>query len=263
MLSSVVVKVGIYGMIRLTTLVFIPNADLLRSWLIGLGLVSIFFGSLSALRTHNGKRMLAYSTFGQIGFILLGIGWGTPLALAAAIIYTFNHAFIKSALLMLMGVIASHTKTKTARLSEIQGLGALLPSFLGLLYLLGGMALAGLPPMNGFISKYVLVRGGIDAESWWALGLAVAAGALTLMYMIRTWQDIFQQAPTDETAETKGYGDSFLAPALLIATCLLLGVYASPLFDVAERAADELNNPGVYIDAVGLFDNQEIEVGEW
>ena len=151
MLSSIVVKVGVYGILRLVTLLFIEEAPLLERWLSRLGIIGIIFGSLGALRTYNAKRMLAYSTFAQIGFILVGIGWGNPLALVGAIVYAFNHAFIKSALLILMGVVASYTKTKTANFADISGVGSKLPPLLGWLVLLGGLSLAGVPPLNGFI----------------------------------------------------------------------------------------------------------------
>ena len=128
MLSSIVVKVGVYGIFRLVTLLFIEEAPLLERWLSTLGIIGILFGSLGALRTYNAKRMLAYSTFAQIGFILVGIGWGQPLALIGAIVYAFNHAFIKSSLLlMLMGVVASYTTTKTANFADISGIGSKLP----------------------------------------------------------------------------------------------------------------------------------------
>ncbi len=107
MLSSVVVKVGIYGLIRMITTLFIAEAAIIQELLIVLGVIGIFFGSLGALRTYDAKRMLAYSTFGQIGFILVAIGWGTPLALIGALVYAVNHSFIKSALLMLTGVVSS------------------------------------------------------------------------------------------------------------------------------------------------------------
>ena len=251
-LSSVVVKIGVYGLIRLTTLLFTAEDELqtIQTILLVLGTISIFFGSLGAFRTYDGKRMLAYSTFGQIGFILLGVGWGTPLALAAALVYAFNHAFIKSALLMLFGVVASRTQTKTARLSEVAGVGKSLPWVVGILYLLGGLALAGVPPMNGFISKLALVQSGVDAQEWITLGLAVGAGILTMMYMTRTWQLVFQRSPNDETVELKSYNDNPLAPALLITACLLLGVYAAPLADLAQTAAEQILDAPVYIEAV-------------
>jgi len=252
-LSSVVVKVGIYGVIRMITLLYTDEARQLQDVLLILGIIGIFFGSLGALRTYNGKRLLAYSTIGQIGFILVGIGWGTPLALAAAIIYAFNHAFIKSALLMVMGLVSSRTYPKSADFDEIEGVGAKMPALIGLLWLLGGMALAGVPPLNGFISKLAIVQSGTDAGRWLTLGLAVAAGIMTLTYMFRSWQSVFQRKDVELKLEVKKEGDSMLAPAMLIAICVLLGLYARPLVLLAESAVAQLNNPSIYIEAVRLI----------
>jgi multicomponent Na+:H+ antiporter subunit D len=247
-LSSVVVKVGVYGLIRLTMLLFIAEAPLVRTLLLILGIIGIFFGGLAALRTYDAKRMLAYSTFGQIGFILLGIGWGTPLALIGAIVYSFNHSFIKSSLLMITGAIASRMPNKSARLEDIAGAGRNLGT-ISVLYLLGGLALTGIPPLNGFISKLTIVQGGIEAQSWLILGLAVAAGIITLLYMMRTWQHIFQ-SPADETLKLKPVGDSIIAPALLIGLCILLGLYAVPLVEAATIAVNRLGDPNIYIRSV-------------
>ncbi len=252
-LSSVVVKVGVYGLIRLITLLYTEEADTIQQVLIVLGIIGIFFGSLGALRTYDAKRMLAYSTFGQIGFILVAVGWGTTIAMIGAIVYAFNHAFVKSSLLMLTGVVSSRNKKKSAKLKDITGVAK--PFWLvGILYFLGGMALAGIPPMNGFISKVALVRGGIDAEAWLTLGLAVGAGLITMMYMTRTWSLMFQQKPNENTAKLKpeGEGDSVLAPALLIGICVLLGFYAGPLIEIAEMTVMQMEDPQIYIEAVGL-----------
>lgn len=247
-LSSVVVKVGVYGLIRLTMLLFIAEAPLVRSLLLILGIIGIFFGSLAALRTYDAKRMLAYSTFGQIGFILLGIGWGTPLALVGAIVYAVNHAFIKSSLLMITGALSSRMPNKTARLTDIAGAGHTLP-LMGMLYFLGALALAGVPPLNGFISKLSIIRGGIEAQGWLLLGLAIAAGLITLMYVMRTWQHVFQRAP-EGALQLKPYGDSLAAPILLIGLCVLLGIYAVPVVSAATIAVERLGDPQLYIQAV-------------
>jgi multicomponent Na+:H+ antiporter subunit D len=114
------------------------------------------------------------------------------------------------------------------------------------------MALAGVPPMNGFISKVALVRGGIDAGQWVTLGLAIGAGIITLMYMTRTWSLVFQQKPNDRTVALKGpgEGDSALAPLLLIAICVALGLYAAPLIELAQVTVEQLGDPTIYINAV-------------
>lgn len=247
-LSSVVVKVGVYGLIRLTMLLFIAEAPLVRGLLVILGIIGIFFGSLGALRTYDAKRMLAYSTFGQIGFILLGIGWGTPLALIGAIVYSVNHALIKSSLLMITGALASRMPNKSAKLTDIVGAGNKLP-LMGILYLLGGLALAGVPPLNGFISKLAIIRGGIEAQGWLILGLAIAAGLITLMYTMRTWQHVFQRTPDGEL-HLKVSGDSLVAPLMLVGLCVLLGLYAVPVVSAATVAVERLGDPNLYIRSV-------------
>lgn len=247
-LSSVVVKLGVYGLFRLTMLLFIAEAPLVRTLLIILGIIGVFFGGLSALRTYDAKRMLAYSTFGQIGFILIGIGWGTPLALVGAIVYAFNHSFIKSSLLLITGAISSRMPNKSARLTDIAGIGKGMGK-LSALYLIGGLALTGIPPLNGFISKLTVVQGGIEAQGWLVLGLAVSAGLITLLYMTRTWQHIFQKTP-DATLVLKPYGDSLIAPTLLIGLCILLGIFALPLVEAATVAVTRLGDPNLYIEGV-------------
>ncbi len=251
MLSSIVVKVGVYGILRLVTLLFVEGAQVMEPLLSTLGIIGILFGSLGALRTYNAKRMLAYSTFAQIGFILVGIGWGGTLALIGAIVYAFNHAFIKSSLLMLMGVVASYTKTKTANFSDIAGIGSRLPRPLGWLALLGGLSLAGVPPFNGFISKLTLIQGGVESGEWLELIIMVGAGILTLMYMIRAWQRIFQQSPRPTTVGSKAEGDSMFAPLLMIVVCLLLGtIFAEPLVQLVSATVQQIQDPSVYIRAV-------------
>jgi multicomponent Na+:H+ antiporter subunit D len=248
MLSSVVVKLGVYGFLRMTTLLFVPQSGTLRGLLIVLGIVGVIFGGLTALGTRHAKRMLAYSTLGQIGFILVGIGWGTPAALAAAIVLTVNHSLIKAAMLMLAGAVASRAPVKSAAFANITGVGKSLP-FLGALFLLGGLALSGIPPMNGFIGKLALFRSGIVGQNYLTLAAIGVASILTLVYVVRAFQTIWWIAPA-EGVKAKPGGDQLLAPALLIGLCLLLGVWAEPLLRLANDVSAWLASPWPYIAAV-------------
>ncbi len=252
-LSSVVVKVGIYMILRIITLLFVEDAAAVREIFVILGVIGVFFGSFGALRTYNGKRLLAYSTIGQIGFILLGIGWGTPLGLVAAIVYAFNHAFVKSALLMVFGLVSSRTTPKSADFKDIGGAGRLMPPIIGVLWMLGGMALAGIPPLNGFISKLTVIQSGVDVGDFLPLFLVVFGGIITLTYVFRTWQHVFQQDTPALKLEIKSYGDGVLAPVLLISMCVLLGIYARPLIALAQLAVAQIQDPTHYINAVRLF----------
>jgi hypothetical protein len=94
-----------------------------------------------------------------------------------------------------------------------------------------------------------IVQGGVQAQSWLLLGLAVSAGLITLLYMVRTWQHIFQRSP-GEQLHLKPVGDSVIAPALLVSLCVLLGLYAVPLVEAATIAVNRLGDPNIYIRAV-------------
>ena len=248
MLSSVVVKIGVYGLLRMTTLLFVDQAGPLRGLLVVLGLSGILFGGLAAIGTQHAKRMLAYSTLGQLGFILVAIGWGTPLSLLAAVVFAFNHALLKSAMLMLAGNMASRAPIKTAAFNVIGGLGKMQPQA-GALFLLGGMGLAGLPPMNGFLSKWLLFNSGLDAQEFGSLALVAAGSVFTLIYIVRAFQKIWWEPPA-EGVKAKSYGDRLLAPALLIGLSLFLGLWGEPLLKLAQAVVDWMGMPAAYIQAV-------------
>jgi len=248
MLSSVVVKLGVYGFLRMTTLLFVDQAASVRGLLVVLGLAGIVYGGLGAVGTHNAKRMLAYSTLAQVGFILVAVGWGSRLALAAALIFAVNHSLIKAALLMLAGAVASRAPVKTAAFDVVTGLGKYMPQA-GLLFFVGGLALVGIPPTNGFISKMMLFGSGIEAGQFATLAAVGLVSLLTLVYVVRAFQRIWWQPPA-EGIKAKPEGDRLLAPALLIAAVLLLGLWPEPLIRLAEATATWLGDPEAYIQAV-------------
>jgi multicomponent Na+:H+ antiporter subunit D len=248
MLSSVVVKLGVYGFLRMTTLLFVAQAPVIRGLLLVLGIVGIIFGGLSAIGTHNVKRMLAYSTLAQIGFILVGVGWGTPLALVAALVFAFNHSLIKAAMLMLAGYVASRAAIKSAAFDVVTGVGRVAPGA-GALFFVGALALAGLPPTNGFIGKLLLFDSGINAANFASLLVIGLASILTMIYTIRAFQHIWWRQPADKE-KLKPSGDRLVAPALLIGLILILGIWANPLVQLAQEASAWLGDPSAYIQAV-------------
>jgi multicomponent Na+:H+ antiporter subunit D len=248
MLSSVVVKLGVYGFLRMTTLLFVGQSAPVRSLLLILGLAGILYGGLGAIGTHNAKRMLAYSTLAQVGFILVAIGWGSHQAIAAALVFAVNHSLIKAALLMLAGAVASRAPIKTAAFDVVTGLGRNMP-LAGVLFFVGGLALMGIPPTNGFVSKMMLFSSGIEAGQSATLAAVGLVSVLTLVYVVRAFQRIWWQLPA-EGVKAKPGGDRLLAPALLIVAVLLLGFWPEPLVRLAEATASWLGDPKAYIAAV-------------
>ncbi len=248
MLSSIVVKLGVYGFLRMTTLLFLEQAAWIQALLIVLGVVGVIVGGLGAIGTHNGKRMLAYSTQAQIGLILIGIGWGTPLSIAAALVFTFNHSLIKAAMLMLVGVVVSRSPVKDAGFETIEGLGKSMP-VVGALFFIGGLALAGIPPTNGFISKLLLFESGAAVGQVGLLILLAAASVLSLIYVMRAFQRVWW-TPVHRPEKAKAKGDWILAPLLLILTVVILGIWPEPLVAAANQIAIWLADPAGYFMAL-------------
>ena len=253
-LSSVVVKLGIYGFIRLTTLLFVAYAPTIQAILIVAGVIGIFYGGLGAAGTYDAKRMLAYSTMSQLGFIVVAIGWGTPLALTAALVFAFNHSLIKAAMLMLAGAVASRAAVKSADFQIITGVGKVMP-LAGFLFFVGGLALAGIPPTNGFVSKYLFFTSGAEASGqsfgeYWPLALIGVGSIITLVYTVRAFERIWWQPIPAQNGAPKPAGDRLIAPALLMVLVLGLGIYAEPLVAIAEQTSLWLGDAQGYIGAM-------------
>ncbi len=248
MLSSVVVKLGVYGFLRMTLLLFVAQAPTIRLILLAAGVIGVIFGGLSALGTHNVKRMLAYSTLAQVGFILVAIGWGTELAITTAIVFSFNHSLIKAAMLMLAGYVASRASVKSAAFNIVTGVGRPLP-LAGVLFFMGSLALAGIPPTNGFVSKSLLFSSGFQSAHYGSMLLIGVTSIFTLMYTIRAFQRIWWLTPA-AGIYTKPGGDHLAAPVVLLILIVALGIWASPLVMAAQEASAWLTDSSIYIQAV-------------
>ncbi len=233
---------------RMTTLLFVEQSSQIQILLISLGIFSVFFGGLSAIGTHNAKRMLAYSTLAQIGFILVGIGWNTPLSIAAALVFAFNHSLIKAAMLMLTGSVASRTSIKSAAFNILTGTGKYM-AFAGILFFIGSLALAGIPPTNGFISKYLIFSSGAALHEYLILIALAFGGILSIIYTLRAFEKIWWLPKLDNGA-IKPEGDRLIAPAILVALILVFGVWAEPLIQISQAASTWLQDPMNYIQAV-------------
>jgi len=149
---------------------------------------------------------------------------------------------------MLTGYVASHASVKSAAFNVVTGVGRPLPAA-GFLFFLGGLALAGIPPTNGFISKMLFFDSGIRADGYGALLLAGLASIFTLMYTTRAFQRIWWQKPAAGIT-TKASGDQLLAPAILVTLIMVLGIWAQPLVVAAQRTSAWLGDPTLYIQAV-------------
>ena len=247
-LAAVVSKLGVYGIIRISTLFYPAKIDYLQPMLLLFGLVGVIYGGLSAIGTRDLKRMLAYSSMAQIGFIVIAIAWGTKESLTAAVVFAFNHSLIKAALIMLAGYVSSQMSQKSSSFARLTGLGRPVP-LAGILFFIASLALAGIPPMNGFISKMLLFSSGIAAGEYWSLLTLGIASILTLIYTMRAFMRIWWRK-AERCDNQTSIGDSLLAPILLLSLIVLFGIYAEPLISASLNAAEWLLEPSAYISAV-------------
>jgi formate hydrogenlyase subunit 3/multisubunit Na+/H+ antiporter MnhD subunit len=265
-LSGVVIKTGIYGLLRVVTL--LGAVPTWWGWLmLVLGGVSGILGVLWALAQHDLKRLLAYHSVENIGIILMGIGvgslgaaYGHPavavIGYAGAILHTVNHALFKS--LLFLGAGAVYRATGTRDMEQLGGLARRLP-FTWVSFLIGATAIIGLPPLNGFVSEWLVYQGlfragqASEALRLASLGVSVLAliGALALACFAKVAGVVFLGAPRTPGAEALPESDRGLrAPMLsLAAACVALGVFAPLGMRPAIRAAVFVSGVSAMADA--------------
>ena len=182
MLSGVLIKaIGIYVLARLVFNVFGVNESelaLLR-WL---GMLSMVVGGLLAAGQKDIKRLFAYSSISQVGFMVLGLGLGTPLGLVGALYHLVNHAMFKSLLFLNAGAVEYATGTRN--LKKLGGLNRALP-VTGATSLIGSMSIAGIPPFNGFWSKLIIILACVESGYYGFAAVAVAVSVVTLAYQLK------------------------------------------------------------------------------
>ncbi|MEO0225530.1 MAG: proton-conducting transporter membrane subunit [candidate division WOR-3 bacterium] len=181
MLSGLLIKVsGVYALTRIFLNVF-GLTPALSGLLMYLGIISILVGALLALGQSDIKRMLAYSSISQVGYIILGIGAGTKFALMGALFHILNHALAKGLLFLNSGSVEHATGTRD--LNKMGGLGRKLPVTTAT-SVVGSLAVSGVPPLNGFWSKLFIIIGLFEARAYGFAFIAILASVVTLWYYI-------------------------------------------------------------------------------
>jgi len=257
LMSGVLIKAGVYGLVRVLGLC----VDAPEAWgelVFALGASSAVLGVVFAIGQHDLKRLLAYHSVENIGIILMGLGMalaarasGSPtlviLGLAAALLHTWNHGLFKALLFLAGGAVVHGTGTR--QLDALGGLARRMPAT-ALAFLVGAVAICGLPPLNGFVSELLLYRGFLGAMSErgpvWMLGAVggpalALTGALALLCFAKVYGVAFLGAPRSEAAAAAHpVGRAMRAPmAVLALLCIGIGVApigVAPVLDAALSA---------------------------
>lgn len=225
-LSGLVVKIGALGTLRVLQIYYAAQPrelPVLNGTLAWLGAVSIVTGAFFAIFQEDIKMMLAYSTISNIGYIFLGIGLGSTYGLIGATVHIFNHALIKVTLFLAAGAIIYCTGYR--KLSDLSGVGRAMP-WTAAVMTVGAVSIVGIPPTAGFLCKWYIALGAIQAGKP-LFAVALLFGALfILIYYIRMLNAFYFHEPVHaEVAQAREAPLSMLIPLVMLAAgCLLMGV---------------------------------------
>lgn len=240
-LSGAATKVAVYVTLRFLYTVFNPDfvfeTQTLKFIFLPLGLSAIIFASGVAIFQSNVKRVLAYSSLAQIGYLTTGISFANLSGLMASILQLFNHAMMKSGLFLAVGCVVY--RTGSCSLAAFRGLGHQMPWTMAA-FVIGGLSLVGMPATIGFIGKWYLVTAAFE-RGWWPVVIVMAAGSLlSLIYIWRIIEAAYLQPPPEgQQIEEAPFG--MLAPLwLLTISCLALGIDSEFTVSVARVAAETL-----------------------
>jgi len=239
MLSGVLIKVsGVYAMIRIFLNVF-GLTPALTTVLTVLGIASIFVGALAALGQNDIKRMLAYSSISQIGYVILGFGIGTPLGILGGLFHLFNHALFKSLLFLNAGAVEQSTGTRS--LDKMGGLAKVMP-LTAATSAIGSLSIAGVPPLNGFWSKLLIIIALVQAKMMVLAVLAVLGSVVTLWYyLVLQHQAFFGKLGENWKAVKEAPFWMSAATILLALLCIVTGLaFPFVIHSWLQPAADVL-----------------------
>ena len=259
LISGVLTKSGIYGIIRLTYFLFQTlNLGTMQFMLVFVGSVSMFVCVTMALAQHDFKRLLAFHSISQIGYVLAAVGLSTALGFSAGLYHAMNHTLFKGLLFLAAGAVLH--ETGTTDLGKLGGLSKKMPHTT-VLFLVGAFSISGLPPFNGFASKWMVYQAtyqkAVESGNIGFLLVTIVAlitSVLTLASFVKVSQSVFfGQLPAEyENVKEVPFGMR-LAMGILAALCILTGLFPKFVATyLTEPAARAVFNVGSYISSMGF-----------
>ncbi len=238
-LAATATKVAVYVLLRILFTIF--NADFafgiipLGDILMVLALAAMFVASTVAIFQDNIKRMLAYSSIAQIGYMILGISFYTATGLTAGILHLFNHALMKGGLFLALGCV--FYRIGSVRIDDMAGIGREMPWTMAA-FVVGGLGLIGVPLTVGFISKWYLIQAALEL-GWWPIAvLVLAASLLAVIYVWRVVEvAYFMPAPAGREAVTEAPLSMVIPTWTLIGASIYFGIHTELTVGVAGSAA--------------------------
>jgi multicomponent Na+:H+ antiporter subunit D len=241
-IAATATKVAVYALLRFIFSIFGPAmayGDLpLGEILLVLAVMGILIASTVAIFQQNIKRMLAYSSIAQIGYIVMGISLASSLGLTASILHLFNHALMKGALFMAMGCF--FYRLGSVQLDDLSGVARKMPWTFAA-FVLAGLSLIGVPLTVGFISKWYLITAVLEKDGWLLAVLVLVGSLLAVIYIWRVVETAWFGTLSARAADAREAPLPMLAATwTLVIANLYFGIQTDLTAGIATRAADAL-----------------------
>lgn len=246
--GALLTKVGVYAMFRMFTLIFTHEVSITHTIIGMMAAVTLVVGSIGAIAYKDLRQIAIYNIIIAIGFIMVGLAVLTPSALEGSIYYLIHDMIVKALLFLLIGTII--LLTGKTRIGQMSGLIRNYP-VLGWLVFITTMSLAGVPPLSGFIGKYLIGKGAVETGTYILLALAFISSLFVLYSLLRVFMNCFWGETIMSVDDEKTMPKKWIFPSVILAIATIsLGIGAETIADYVGRAANVLANPEIYIDAV-------------
>jgi multicomponent Na+:H+ antiporter subunit D len=245
-LAATATKVAVYVLLRFLFTIFNVKLSFgvmpLDTILLVLAVIAMFAASAVAIFQTNLKRMLAYSSVAQIGYMILGISFANVNGLSAGIIHLFNHALMKGGMFLALGCI--FYRIASVNINDMAGMGRRMPWTMGA-FVVGGLGLIGVPLTVGFISKWYLVLGALERGWWFAAALVLLSSLLAVVYIWRVVEVAYLKPVPEDAPKIEDAPPAMLIPTwILIGASVYYGINTELTVGVAKQAAQQLLGVG-------------------
>jgi multicomponent Na+:H+ antiporter subunit D len=249
--AGLLTKVGVYALIRVFTLIFTHDTNFTHTVLLIIAGFTMLSGVLGAAAQSDFRKILSFHIISQIGYMIMGLGLYSPLALAGGIFYIMHHIIVKTNLFFVGGIVNKFEGSY--RLEKLGGVFKAYP-VLSILFFIPAMSLAGIPPLSGFWAKFTVAKAGFELEQYFIVGLSLFVGALTLVSMTKIWNEVFWKdkpnSDNNKMIENWSHIKYYFPLALLAVITIVIGFGAEPFVNLATDTANQLLNPQEYINSV-------------
>jgi proton-translocating NADH-quinone oxidoreductase chain N len=249
-LSGIAIKMGVYAVIRIVFTLF--NAHSLLHFILFVGLLTLLVGELAAFRQNNIKRMLAYSSIGQIGLIIFAFGLASTLGIKGALFQITSHAMAKALLFLTVGYMIYYSGSM--EIATLAGMGKKMP-LISIAFTIGVFSLIGFPPFVGFASKFLIVKATLaqhDLMLTILLGFVLLATVIECAYFLKVIQTLYFANNSQQPAHSRNNTSlSALIPIFVLMILIIgIGIFPEMLDRIFDSAAGMLLNRGEYIQHV-------------